>query len=207
MAVGHQIARRFPAFDVERRDRPRGAGEFAFAGEKFLIDRRAENGERLAPVLNLGEFLPRHVAREEKLFRVFAETRNHVLLGRIVIVAGRNRVAIHFERREILEHILDFLNVGLAINRCVRRDLIAANFRHLDRLDTFLEHAFAFDDQIVREFQAVNVDVPIHPFRRTNDDFLFRRVVGFTDDFGFFFRNQFCFEQLLELRLNFWRIN
>src|SRR6266581_5654209 len=72
MAVGHQVARRFPAFDVVCRNRPGGAGQFAFAGEKFLIHRRAEDGELLAPLLNLGEFLPCHLAREEEVLRLFA---------------------------------------------------------------------------------------------------------------------------------------
>src|SRR5687767_234156 len=45
MTVRHQVAGGFPAFDVARRDCPGGAGEFAFAGEKFLINGRAKNGE------------------------------------------------------------------------------------------------------------------------------------------------------------------
>ena len=81
------------------------------------------------------------------------------------------------------------------------------NFRHLDGLDTFLENAFAFNNQVVREFQTVHVDVPIHPLRRADDDFFLRRVIGFADGFGFLFGNQFSGEQLLELRLDFGRIN
>src|SRR5688572_17048486 len=66
VAVGHQVAWRFPTAHVVGRDGPRGAGQFAFAGEKFLINRRSENREVFSPLLNLREFLPRHVAREEE---------------------------------------------------------------------------------------------------------------------------------------------
>ena len=164
MAVGHQVTGRFPASDIAGRNRPGGAGQFAFAGEKFLVNRRAENGEALAPFLDLREFLARHLAREEEILRLFAQPLDHVLLGGVVIVAGRNRVAIHFERGEELEHLLDFLHVGFFINGGVGRDLVAEDLRHLDGFDAFLEDAFALDDQIVGVFEAVDMDVPIHPF-------------------------------------------
>ncbi len=57
MAVGHQVTGRFPAFDVAGGNRPGGAGQLAFAGEKLLVNRRAEDGEPLAPLLDLRELL------------------------------------------------------------------------------------------------------------------------------------------------------
>src|SRR5262245_47181885 len=87
VAVGHQITRRFPALDVVGRNRPGGAGQLAFAGEKFLIHRSAEDRERLAPIQNPRELLPYHFAREEKILRLFAEALDHVLLRGVVFVA------------------------------------------------------------------------------------------------------------------------
>ena len=57
MAVGHQVAGRLPALDVARGDGPGGAGQLAFAGQEFLVNRRAEDGEALAPFLDLRELL------------------------------------------------------------------------------------------------------------------------------------------------------
>ena len=71
VAVGHEVARRFPAFDVPGRNGPGGASHLTLAGEEFLIDRRAENGEPFAPFLDLCEFLARHFARQEEIFRLF----------------------------------------------------------------------------------------------------------------------------------------
>ena len=87
MAVGHEVAGRLPAADVACGNGPGRAGQLAFAGQELLIDRRAENGEPLAPFLDVLEFLPRHGAREEEVCRVLAETFGHVFLGGIVIVA------------------------------------------------------------------------------------------------------------------------
>src|ERR1051326_9338291 len=53
MAVGHQIAGRLPSFDVAGGDGPGGAGQLAFAGEKFLVNWSAENGKPFAPLLDL----------------------------------------------------------------------------------------------------------------------------------------------------------
>src|SRR5437879_1888113 len=73
VAVGHQVTRGFPAFDVACGNSPGGACQLALAGEKFLIDGGAENGKALAPFLNLRELLACHFAREEKIFRLFAQ--------------------------------------------------------------------------------------------------------------------------------------
>ena len=179
----------------------------AFAGEKFLIHRRAENRECLAPVENLRELLPRHPAREEKILGLFAKARDHVLLRRVVFVAGRNRVAVHFKRTKELEHVLDFRHVGLLIDGRVGGDLVAENLRHLDRLNALLEHAFTLDNEVVREFQAVHVDVPIHPFRRADDHFAARRGIGLADGFGVLVGNQFLIQQFYQHRLNGRRVN
>src|ERR1051326_6802978 len=94
MAVSHHIARGFPALDIASRNGPGGAGELAFAGEEFLINHCAEKSEALAPFLDLGKFLTRHSASQEKVFRFFAEPFDHVFLGSVIVVTGRNRVAI-----------------------------------------------------------------------------------------------------------------
>src|SRR5258706_7496239 len=60
MAISHQVTRRFPAFDIPSWDRPRGAGHLPFAGQKFLVHRRAKNRKPLAPLLDVLELLPRH---------------------------------------------------------------------------------------------------------------------------------------------------
>src|SRR5689334_10352878 len=38
MAIGHHVAGRFPAFDIAGRNCPGGAGEFALAGQEFLVN-------------------------------------------------------------------------------------------------------------------------------------------------------------------------
>src|SRR5437667_5118937 len=80
MAVGHEVTGRFPAPNVARGNGPGGARQLALAGEKLLINRRAEDREPLAPFLNVLEFLPRHLAREEEVLRVAAKPLRHVLL-------------------------------------------------------------------------------------------------------------------------------
>src|SRR4030095_1906906 len=74
MTVGHQITGRLPTFDVARGDSPSGAGQFAFASEEFLIDRGPKNSKALPPFLNLRELLPCHLAGEEEVLGLFAET-------------------------------------------------------------------------------------------------------------------------------------
>jgi len=84
-----------------------------------------------------------------------AEAFDHVLLRRIVIVAGRNRVAVHFQRGQVLEHVLDLLDIRFLVNGRVGGDLITANLRHLDGFHAFLENSFTFHDQIfVVKFDA-----------------------------------------------------
>ena len=155
MPVGHQITGAFPAADIARRDRPGRAGQIAFAGEKLEIDRRAEKtcSDSSTPRLS-GTSRSSSVRVRKKSSGLQIEPLDHVLLGGVVFVAGRNGVAIDAEIGEIIEHLLDLLHVGFLVNRRVRRDLIAENLRHLDRQNAFLENAFALHDQIVRAFQA-----------------------------------------------------
>lgn len=207
VAVGHQVARRFPALDVVGRDGPGGAGQLAFTGKEFLVNRRAEDGEHLAPFLDLGEFLPRHVARQEELLWISAEALDHVLFGGVVVVARGNRVAIDVERAEELEHVLDLLHVGFLVDGRVGRGLVAENLRHLDGGDAFLEDTLALNDEVVREFEAVHVDVPIHPLARLDDDLGLRGGVGGADGVGFLLGDELFGDELLELRLQLWREN
>ena len=98
MAVGHEITGRFPALDVAGGNGPGGAGQLAFAGQEFLINGSAEDSKTLTPFLNLCELLACHFARQEEIFRLFAETFDHVLLGGVIFVTRRNSMAIDFER-------------------------------------------------------------------------------------------------------------
>ena len=108
-------------------------------------------------------------------------------------------MAIHFQRGEELEHLLDFLDLGFLIDGGVGGHLVAENFGHAHGCDAFLEDAFALDDQIVGVFQAVDVDVPVHPFGGPDDG----AAVGFpfADGLGILFGNKFLLEQLGQGRL------
>jgi len=59
---------------------------------------------------------------------------------------------------------------------------------------TFLENTFALDNQIVREFQTINVDVPIHPFRGGMTTFLRAASSDLRIVSASFFGNQFSVE-------------
>ena len=107
-------------------------------------------------------------------------------------------MAVHFERGEELEHLLDLLDVGLLIDGGVRRHLVAKDLRHADRLDALLEHPFALDDQVVRIFQAVNVDVPVQPLGRLDGGTAI--VFAFADGFGVLVGNQLLSQQTGEGR-------
>ena len=120
--------------------------QLALAGQELLINRGAKDGEPLAPLPDAGELLARHRARQEKILGILAQPLNHVFLGGIIVVAGGNRVTVHLERREELEHLLDLLHVGFLVNRRVGGHLETEHFGHANGLDTFLEDPFAFDD-------------------------------------------------------------
>src|SRR5207253_6222629 len=74
VAVRHQVARAFPAPNVARGNSPGRAGEIAFAGKEFEIDRCAEKDVAVHPVVDLPEFLDRHLAGEKEIFRPQVET-------------------------------------------------------------------------------------------------------------------------------------
>ena len=205
MAVGHQVAGGFPALDVAGGNGPGGAGQLAFAGEELLIDRRAEDGEALAPLLDFGEFLARHLAGEEEILRLLAEALDHVLLGGIVIVAGGDGVAVHFERGKELEHLLDLLDIGFLIDGRVGGDLVAENLGHADGLDAFLEHAFTLDDEVVGVFQAVHVNIPVQPFAGRMGGR--PSLLAFANGFGVFVGDQFFGEQPGESRFQRGSVN
>ena len=69
---------------------------------------------------------------------------------------------------EKIEHLLDFIDIGLLINCRVGRDLISETFCHLDREHAFFENAFTLDDEIVRPLETIEVDIPIHPPARAD---------------------------------------
>ena len=202
VAICHEIAGGLPALHVVSRDRPRRAGQLALAREEFLINRCAEDGEHLAPLLNVLELLACQFSGEEEFFWIETTTRNHVFLGGIVIVTRRDRVTIHVQVGEILEHIFQFLDVRLFVNRRVRGDLITEHLGHLDGGDAFLEDTFTFHDEIVGVFQTVHMHIPIHPLGRLDDHLALGGSVGFADLLGFLFGHEFVLHQLLQLRLH-----
>ena len=110
-------------------------------------------------------------------------------------------MAIDLERAQELEHVLNFGDLGFLVNRGVRCDLVSTDFGHLHGQNAFGEHSFAFHDQIVGEFQTINVDIPIHPLGWTDDRFCARRAVSFADHVSFLGGDQFPFEQLLQFWL------
>lgn len=196
MAVGHEIAGRFPAANIAGGNRPCGAGQLAFASEEFLVNRRPENGECFSPLEDIGEFDPGHFASEEELFGIFAEAFSHVFFGGIVIVAGGDGMAIDAEPGEILEHLFQFGDIGFLVNSRIGGDLVTENLGHFYGGDAFLEDTFALDDQVVGIFEAVDMDVPIDPPGGCNG----RAVVrfAFADEIEIFFGDELFGEQSLE---------
>ena len=74
-----------------------------------------------------------------------------------------------------------------------------------DRLDAFLEHAFALDDQVVRVFQAVHVDVPVQPLGRADDGAAV--VFALADGLGVLVGDQLLGQQPGERRLQRRRVD
>ena len=148
----------------------------------------------------------RVIARvRKKSSGLLAQALDHVLLGGVVIVAGGNRVAVHPERGEELEHLLDFLHVGFLVDGGVGGHLEAEELGHVDGLDAFLEHAFALDDQVVGVFQAVHVDVPVHPLGGRDDRAAV--VLALADGLGVLVGDQLLGQQPGERRLQRRRID
>ena len=111
-----------------------------------------------------------------------------MILGRVIIIARRNSVTVQFEGGEKLKHGLDFLDLRLLINGRVGGDLVSKNLGHLDCFNGFLENSFALDNQIMSVFQAIDMDIPIHPLGGCDD----RAVVAFAlaNRFGVFLSYQ-----------------
>ena len=77
--------------------------------------------------------------------------------------------------------LLEFLDIGFFVNGCVGRGLVPEHLRHLDGFHAFLEHALAFNNEIVREFQSVHMHIPIHPLAGLDHGLLFGSLVRFAD--------------------------
>src|SRR2546421_7489062 len=164
MPVGHQITGAFPTTYVSGWNRPSGTSQVAFACEKFKINRRAEKGVTIHPLLDFVELFNGHFARKEEIFRSQVEPFDHVLFSRVIFVTGRDSVTVHAEIGEIIEHPFDLLHVSLFLYGRIRRDLVAEDLRHLDGQNAFFENAFALHNEVVCSLQTIEVHVPIHPF-------------------------------------------
>ena len=203
MTVGHQITGSLPSFDVAGRDGPGRAMQVAFAGKEFQVNGRTQQRVFLSPLDDFGKFLLRQFPGQEEVFRAFVEPLEHVFLGGVVLVPGADRVAVHAEMGEEIEHLLDLIHVGFLVDGRIRGDLISQDLGHLDRFDAFFEDAFAFDNQVVDPFQGVHVDIPVHPLGRRDAGAAV--VLAFADFGGFLFGDQLPGDQLRQLRLGVFR--
>src|SRR6266403_667073 len=95
MSVGHQVARSLPTTDVSRGNCPSRTGQVPFASEKFEIDRCSKKRVLIHPVFDFSEFLNRHSASEEEIFRPQIEPFGHVSLGSVIIVTGSDGVSVN----------------------------------------------------------------------------------------------------------------
>src|SRR4051812_24938491 len=103
-------------------------------------------------------------------------------------------MSVDSERSEECEHVLDLVHLGFFIYRSVCGYLIAEHFRHPHCEDAFFENTFALDDKVVSPLQAVEVDVPIHPWRRR--DYRLGAVLGTLADLhSIFFGDQLGFNE------------
>ena len=50
VAIGHEVARRFPTHNIAGGNRPRGAGQIAKSRNELQVDRGTEKGITLAPL-------------------------------------------------------------------------------------------------------------------------------------------------------------
>ena len=116
-------------------------------------------------------------------------------------------MTVRAEPGEKLEHLLDLPDVGLLVNRRVGGDLVAEDLGHPDRLNAFLEDAFALDNEVVRVLESVDVHVPIHPGGRSNHGLGLGRAGplppagAVADGLGVPVGKQFFIEQFFEGRL------
>ena len=95
--VSHEITWRFPAHQIPSRDGPGRAGQIAMTGEKFKVDRRPKKRVAIHPFFHAREFLDRRFASEKEILRLQIEPLHHVFLGRVIIVARSNGVAVNSE--------------------------------------------------------------------------------------------------------------
>src|ERR1035437_7375694 len=151
VAVGDQIAGAFPALDVIGRVAPGGAGQVALALEELQVDGGLADGEALGQAIDVLEFFVDVVAGEE----------NFAIVDRAIAVCRRDLVAVHTERFEIKEQLLDFLHVGLFIDRGVGAHLEARRLGELDALDGFLKYALALHGDIVIFLHAIEMHVEV----------------------------------------------
>ena len=68
-------------------------------------------------------------------------------------------MAIDAQRLQVGEEVGDLLDVGFFVDRGVGSDKKTRRLRRLDTFDRFAEHAIALDANIVRLFEAVEVNV------------------------------------------------
>ena len=88
MAVGHEIARSFPAHHVSRRNRPGRASQISKPGHEFQIDGCSKKRILLAPDRRSGKFLDGRPSCQEEICRIQTQAFGHIFFGRIVVVAG-----------------------------------------------------------------------------------------------------------------------
>ena len=81
------------------------------------------------------------------------------LLHRRVAIGRRQHEAIDAQLRQVGEQRVDLVEVGFLVDRRVGADQEAGLLGGLDALDGGLEDALALDGQVVRLFQAVEMDV------------------------------------------------
>src|SRR5438067_3253881 len=107
MTEGHQITRSFPTTYIPSWDCPSRTSQVALACEKLKINRRAEKGVTIHPLLDFVELFNGHFAGKEEIFRSQVEPFDHVLFRRVIFVTGRDCVAVHAEIGEVIEHPFD----------------------------------------------------------------------------------------------------
>lgn len=204
VGIRHEVARSLPAFHIARGNRPCRAGEIAIASEEIEVDRRAEEGVFFTPGTDIFELSLGHLTGEEEIFRLEVEPFHHVLLGRIVVVAGGDGVSIHSKPGKVVEHPLEFLHFRLFVDRGVRGDLIAKHLGHADSGDAFLKNTLPLNDKIMRALEAVEVHIPIHPPRGC--DHMALSGFGRADFGGLGLSDQFLAKEDLKLARDFCRI-
>src|SRR5579864_5671969 len=125
MGISDEIAGALPAFYVICRVAPSRAGIVALALQELEICGRAEQWKSRGQLFDVLELLMDVVASHEDL----AIIDSRIPIGR------RNRVSIHVELRQVLEHLFYFVHVGLFVDRGVGTNLEAGLLGGLDSLN------------------------------------------------------------------------